>query len=299
MKQIQRFRSIAWVVLLAMALAGCTREEPTQHAQNAYEQVRKNFSSQQAFAFYGRTKLVTGQTANGNVVNFSGQKQGDDIYLNVKLSAPERKRIETLSLLARREQLFAQDGNQGNWVPVNQQDVALQQEFNNWNPVFTFKQVDQMKKEIVPIEDRRPDDELEAVRVLLDSDKLKTWLAKQLKQQARSQALSTHALAAHTPRHKWALSLSDDDWKRFAQGARVQAAETNGDIDQLIDRMELEAECTIYYNRDTMLPSSTVMTIRSAYDLHNQRIQEHTQVETFLQNYGRYFQTSPANGATR
>jgi hypothetical protein len=54
-----------------------------------------------------------------------------------------------------------------------------------------------------------------------------------------------------------------------------------------VDQMDLEAEYTIYYDKSTMLPTSLLMSISSQYDMNDQRVQEHSQVETYIQNYGK------------
>ncbi len=266
--------------LLFASLAGCNQTgQNAAEADSAYAQIYESFSQQQAFSFYGRTKLLTGDTANGNVVNFSGQKQGNDVLMNVKLSFPERKRVDSMSILSRGDQLYAKSGDNQPWRSIDGRDGSVRQELENWNPVVNFQQMDQMKASVIPVSDRNPEDDLAAVRVLFDSNKLKMWLAQQMKQQAGTRIQSVHA-----PRLKMAMTLSDGDWKTRQPGMGVQSTEPN--IDQIIDQMELEAECTIYYNQNTMLPTSTVMSIRSQYDVNNQRVQEHSQVETFLQDYG-------------
>ncbi|MFY0544611.1 hypothetical protein [Brevibacillus sp. H7] len=266
--------------LLIASLTGCNQMgQNAQDADAAYAQIRDRFQEQQAFSFYGRTKLLTGDTANGNVVNFSGQKQGDDLLMNVKLSFPERKRVDSMSILAKGQKLYARSGDRQGWRIVDGRDGSLRQELNNWNPSFNFQQMNEMKASVVTEVDRNPEDNLQAVRVLFDSTKLKNWLSQQMKEQT-----GTQIQTVHSPRLKLAMTLSDGDWKNRRPGMTVQATEPN--IDQIIDQMELEAECSIYYDQTTMLPTSTVMSIRSQYDLNNQRVQEHSQVETFLQDYG-------------
>ncbi|MBR8660900.1 MULTISPECIES: hypothetical protein [Bacillales] len=264
--------------LLCAVLAGCNTMGDRPNAQAAYDQVRDRFAEQESFAFYGQTKLLTGDTANANVVSFSGRKHKEGILMNVKLSQPEQKRVQTLSLLSRQERLFVKQESDREWKSAGL-DGSFRQELNNWDPVFAFRQMDEMKKSVLPLTDRNTADDIEAVRVLLDSTKLKNWLAEQMKQQA-----GLHVQSAHQPRLKLAMTLSDGAWRALRQGVSIQAAETN--VDEMIDQMELEAEYTVYYNKTTMLPTSLVMSIRSEYDANNQRVLEHTRVETFLQNYG-------------
>ncbi|WP_035299869.1 hypothetical protein [Brevibacillus thermoruber] len=264
--------------LLCAALAGCNTMGARPNAAAAFDQVRDRFAEQEAFAFYGQTKLLTGDTANGNVVSFSGRKHGDGILMNVNLSQPERKRVNTLSLLSRQQRLYVKQGSDREWKSVGR-DGSFRQELNNWDPVFAFRQMDELKKSVLPLTDRNMADDIEAVRVLLDSTRLKNWLAEQMKEQA-----GPHVQSAHQPRLKLAMMLSDGAWRAPRQGAAIQAAEPN--VDEIIDQMELEAEYTVYYNKTTMLPTSLVMSIRSEYDANNQRVLEHAQVETFLQNYG-------------
>jgi hypothetical protein len=80
------------------------------------------------------------------------------------------------------------------------------------------------------------------------------------------------------------MTLSDGLRRSARPGARIQSAEPN--VNEMIDQMELEAEYTVYYNETTKLPTSLVMSIRSEYDLNDQRVQEHSQVETFILDYG-------------
>jgi hypothetical protein len=263
--------------LLAASLAGCN--QAAQNADAEYAQIRDRFQEQQAFSFYGRTKLLTGDTANGNVVNFSGQKQGNDLLMNVKLSFPERKRVDSMSILAKKQTLYAMTGDNQGWRRVDGRDGSVRQELDNWNPIVTFQQMDEMKARVIPVDDRNPEDNLRAVRVLYDSNKLKHWLAQEMKKQTGARVQTVHS-----PRLKLAMGLSDADWRKRRPGVAVQATEPN--IDQIIDQMELEAECTIYYDQTSMLPRSTVMSIRSRYDVNDQRVYEHSMVETFLQDYG-------------
>lgn len=275
--------TICLLTILCASMAGCNQMGAKQSASSAYEQVRNQFSTQQAYQFYGRTKLLTASSSNQNVVTFSGRKDGDAVYMNVKLSAPEQNRVDTLSLLHHGEKLYAKEGSMQKWEKVQGQDsVVLQQELNNWDPVFSFRQMDEMKKNVVQVADDNPKDDVESVRVVLDSAKLKSWLASQIKEQ--SEGAHTQSLTRHQPKWKYAMTLSDDHRKRQQDGASIQAAAPN--VAEIVDQMQLDADYTIYYRKSTKLPTSLVMSIRSKYNLNNQRVQEHSQVETFLQNYG-------------
>ncbi|MCK9906257.1 hypothetical protein MXD63_40490, partial [Frankia sp. Cpl3] len=121
-------------------------------------------------------------------------------------------------------------------------EFSLQDELDNWNPVFSFRQIDDTRKRVLPIPDRNPADDIEAVRVLLDSDKLKSWLAHQMKKQTAATAQVQSS--TYMPKLKLALKLSDRDWRKHTSGAQIQAAPTRGDVDELIDLMQLEAEYT-------------------------------------------------------
>ncbi|NGQ97269.1 hypothetical protein G3578_19200 [Brevibacillus sp. SYP-B805] len=276
------------LAILCTAAVGCTRGQTAQTTQTAqtaaaqYAKVRDNFLAQQSYAFYGSTKLLAGETANGNVVSFSGQKNGNDTFLNVKLSFPDQKRVDSMSLLSKSRQLYARFDDKEAWQPVDKRDRALEQELANWHPDISFQQMDEMKSRIIPLQDTNPSDNLEAFRVTLDSNKLKSWLARQMKSQVGGQVQSTHA-----PRLKLAMQLSDGEWADMVRGARIQAAQTRKQIDEIIDHMEVDAEYTVYYDRHRMLPTSLVMNIRSEYDLDDQRVHEYSRVETFLQDYGR------------
>ncbi|MCK9910599.1 hypothetical protein MXD81_15740, partial [Microbacteriaceae bacterium K1510] len=65
MKQMQKLLSVGLTSCLIASLMGCNQAPPKQNAERIYEQVRTRFYSQGAFSFYGRTKLLAGQTANG------------------------------------------------------------------------------------------------------------------------------------------------------------------------------------------------------------------------------------------
>ncbi|MED2009092.1 hypothetical protein P4V39_13615 [Brevibacillus borstelensis] len=283
--------SIVMLALLCGGLTGCNQMGVKQNADSAFEQVRDRFSEQQAFAFHGTTKLVTGDTANGNVVSFSGRKTGDDMLMRVDFAVPEQKQAKSVSLLSKNEQIYVRTEGSAGWKNTSGQDAVFRQEMNNWDPVFAMEQINQMKKSVLPLQDRAPEDDIEAVRILMDSTKLKSWLAEQMKSQASARTQSHAGGAAvlqteaiHQPRLKYALTLSDGTWNRPRTGATIQATEPP--VDEIIDQMELEAEYTIYYNKNTKLPTNMTMSIRSEYDMNDQRVREYTQVETYLQNYG-------------
>lgn len=279
--------TICLLTLLCTAVSGCNQMGVKQNAVSAYEQVRDQFSNQQSFAFYGRTKLLTANSANANMVNFSGRKDGEAVYMNVKLSVPEKKRVDTLSLLNQGDKLYAKVGNEQNWKSVEGTGGALRQEMNNWSPVFSFQQMDEMKSRVLPMVDENPNDDLEAVRVVLDSAKLKNWLVAQMKEQAAAgTTIQSTATATHKPKLKLAMNLSDGNWNKRQNGLSIQANEPPA-VNDIVDQMDLDAEYTIYYHKSSMLPTSLLMSISSAYDMNDQRVQEHSQVETYIQNYGK------------
>ncbi|WP_421617635.1 hypothetical protein ACAF76_005520 [Brevibacillus sp. TJ4] len=278
--------------LLAIAVAaigGCNQMGVQQQDERTtYEAVRDQFAAEPGYEFYGRTKLLSGNSANGNVVNFSGRKDGEAVYMNVKLSEPELNRVRTISLLAQgSEKIFAKQEQDTAWRSGQGQEAALRQELNNWDPAYAFTQMDEMRQSISRVHNERTDDDVEAIQVVLDSAKLKQWLATQLAEQqgTQIQSMSANALR-HRPSVKlaWALSTGGGAATERA-GMSIQSA--NANLGELIDRMEVEAAYTIYYRKSTRLPTSITMSIRSSYDYNNQRIQEHSQVETYLQNYGR------------
>lgn len=150
------------------------------------------------------------------------------------------------------------------------------------------------EKSVRQLPDENPQDDLEAIGVTLDSLKLKEWLAAQMQEQAGAGSRIQSAagpFASHKPRVKLAMQLSDGNWTRAAApgaGVSIQAKQAQAqDVKAMVDQMDVEAEYTIYYNKKTMLPTNMTMSIRSAYDLNDQRVKEHSQVETYLQNYGR------------
>ncbi|MBO8163735.1 MAG: hypothetical protein H0Z34_08500 [Brevibacillus sp.] len=275
--------SVIGMLILSLA-AGCNQSETKQEAEAAYQSVRSQFLSQEGYSFWGVTKLLSGNSANGSAVTFNGQVQGEDVFLDVKLSFPEENRADTLSLLSKSGRLYAKlDGDQA-WQKVDDGDVTMWQEMNNWNPITSFEQIEEMRSSVVPLRDPNPGDDIKAVRVLLDSGKLKQSLARQMKSQ-----IGGGVKSLYVPNLKMAMNLSDEEWREVKQGARVQANETRREIDNLIDNMELEAECTLYYDQVTYLPTRMVMQIRSEYDLDGQRMQEYTEVDTFIRNYGQRY----------
>ncbi|MGG1663447.1 hypothetical protein [Brevibacillus sp. NRS-1366] len=280
------------MTVLCTALVGCNQMGVKQNPGSTYEQVRDHFSAQPSYAFYGRTKLLTANSSNANMVNFSGRKDGDAVYMKVKLSVPDEKRVDTLALLNQGDKLYAKEGNDQNWKNVASKDAALQQEMNNWSPIFSFQQMDEMKKNVRQLPDENPNDDLEAIRVTLDSAKLKTWLATQMREQTGTgsgTSIQSTSDFKHKPKLKLAMALSDGNWKKThakQAGPSIQSR-MSPDVNDIVDQMDVEAEYTIYYNKTSMLPTSLSMSIRSVYDLNNQRVHEHSQVETYLQNYGR------------
>ena len=278
--------------LLAVAVAmmgGCNQMDVQQNGRTSFEMIRDQFEAQQAYEFYGRTKLLTDNSANGNIVNFSGRKDGDAVFMNVKLSDPEQNRAHTISLLDQGgARIYAKQENDREWKTAGGQEAALRQELNNWDPAFAFSQMDEMRQSVTPVRDEKTGGDMEAIQVVLDSAKLKQWLAGQLKEQSGTQIQSAAVNAIqHRPSVKLALTLSTG---RSVTGDRngVSVQSTSiPDISEVVNRMDVEAAYTIYYRKSSMLPTYMKMTIRSAYDYNDQRIQEHSQVETYLQDYGK------------
>jgi hypothetical protein len=277
---------IGLTTLVAISLGGCNTMGVKQSAGTDYEQVRDHFINQKGYEFYGRTKLLTDNSSNANVVNFSGRKDGDAVIMNVKLSVPDQKRVETLSLLERGTHLYTkQDGDQ-EWKPSAGEETALRQEMENWNPASAFQQMDEMKRSVTSMQDHNLKDDIAGFRVVMDSAKLKSWLASQLHGQNSPRIQSAPSSFRHQPSMKLAMSLTEGGWKKQGRGMNVQSA-AKSDIDEIVNQMELEAEYTILYKKSSKLPTSMTMSIRSKYDYQDQRVQEHSQVETFLVNYGK------------
>lgn len=277
--------------LLAAALAamsGCSQMGVQQNGSTSFEMVRDQFTAQPGYEFYGRTKVLISNSANGNMVNFSGRKDGGTTYMNIKLSDPEQNRARTLSLLDQGgRMLYAKRENDREWRNAGGQQAALRQELNNWDPAYAFAQMDEMKQRVIAVRDDNRGDGVEAIQVVLDPAKLKSWLAEQLKEQAGVRVQSDDSLPLqHRPSVKLAWMLSREDFTPGRTGASIQSVPAL-DPSELVKRMDVEATYTIYYQKSSMLPTSILMSIRSAYDYGDQRIQEHSQVETYLQHYGR------------
>jgi len=283
--------TICLVTLMCVAMSGCNQMGVKQNAGSAFDQVRDHFSAQESYAFYGNTRLLAENSANGNVVNFSGRKDKDAVFMNVKLSLPDEKRVDNLSLLQQGSRLYAKQGSDREWKSVAHTQSVYQQEMNNWDPAACFQQMADMQKNIRPLPDENPNDNVEAVSVTLDPAKLKNWLVTQMHEQsggAGPRAQST-AGAAYKPRLKLAMTLSDGSWKNSStgrKGPRIQSAAAPN-ISEIVDQMDVNAAYTVYYNRTSMLPTSIIMSIQSQYDVNGQRVREHSQVETYLQNYGK------------
>lgn len=283
MKRI--FRMISMLVFAGL-LAGCGPQQQTrQTAENDFPLIRDRFLAQDGYSFYGRTKLLTNHETNGNYVNFSGQKQNRDMFMQVKLSNPERNRADTMSLLSKDDKMYAQmDGDQG-WRQVGDGEEAIMQEFRNWNPEFSFSQMDQMRTRIVPGPDNNPNDSIKVMRVHLDPIKLKAWLGEQMKKQVNGTNQTARA-----PKLKVAMKLSDGEWNKMAQGAHIQSDASRRNIDEIIRTMEIDASYTINYDQRSLLPTYTMMSIRSAYNMNGSRIRENSQIETHIQSYGQSYE---------
>ncbi|RNB80665.1 hypothetical protein EDM59_25450 [Brevibacillus nitrificans] len=286
--------TICLLTLLCTSMTGCNQMGVKQNPSSAFDQVRDHFSAQDSYAFYGRTKLLTENSANANVVNFSGRKDKDAVYMNVKLSMPDEKRVDSLSLLHQGDKLYAKQGSDAAWKNVAHTQAAYQQEMDNWDPASCFSQMADMQKNIRQLPDEDPNDDVEAIRVTLDSAKLKNWLVTQMNEQTQgTETAGSHiqSAAAHKPRLKLAMALSDGSWKKSAtgqKGPRIQSESNPApNVREIVDQMDVNADYTVYYNRTSMLPTTITMSIRSQYDVNGQRVNEHSQVETYLQSYGR------------
>jgi len=286
MKRISRALISSCLLLVLTAAAGCTRDNAQQSATGSFEKVRDRFFAQQAYEFHGKTSLLAGNTANGNLVNFSGHKQGNQTAMTVSLSVPEKNQVDTLSLLSKNQRLYAKFSEKESWQSV-EGNTAFQQEFANWDPAYSFEQMDSMRTKVIPLADQNQEDGRKAFRVLLDSTKLKSWLADQMRAQSMGGGSRIQSTRTHAPNLKAAMLLSESQWYRRPEGARIQASEQKNKINEIIDRMEVEAEYTVYYDEKRMLPTNVIMNIRSEYDMLNQRVFEHSKVDTYLLNYGR------------
>ncbi|MFD2370876.1 hypothetical protein ACFSO0_13155 [Brevibacillus sp. GCM10020057] len=283
--------TICLAALLCTAMSGCNQMGVKQNASSAFDQVRDHFSVQDSYAFYGNTRLLTENSTNANVVNFSGRKDKDAVFMNVKLSMPDEKRVDNLSLLHQGNKLYAKQGSDREWKSVAHTQSAYRQEMNNWDPAFCFEQMAEMKKNVRMLPDDNPNDDIEALRVTLDPAKLKNWLVTQMHEQTGGGGPRVQSTAdtAYKPRLKLAMALSDGSWKKSAtaqKGPHIQS-QAAPNVNEIVDQMDVNAECTVYYNRTSMLPTNITMSIHSEYDVNGHRIQEHSQVDTYLQNYGK------------
>lgn len=290
MKQIRRSMVFALILSLLISMTGCNADDNKADASVKYSAIRDQFLAQNAYSFYGRTKLVTGSTANSNLVNYSGVVQGKDVYLDLRLSNPAQKSATTMSLLSRGSDLFMRSNGSNGWFPVAGQDFSIRQEFENWNPIMNVSQMDQMKAKVLPLRDRNGDDDKGAIRVLLDSNKLKAWLREQLRNQQSAQthgmqSMGMQTQSMHTPKLKMLLSLTESPG-RLGTATIQSANQPNDELDNMIDNMELEAEYTIYYDQKNLLPTQLTMAIRSQYIYQNQNIVEHSEIETYIRDYG-------------
>lgn len=286
---IRRGLLSALILSLLVSMTGCNANDNKADASVKYNAIRDQFLAQSAYSFYGRTKLVTGSTTNSNLVNYSGVVQGKDVYLDLRLSNPAEKSATMMSLVSRGPDLFVKSNKQNDWSPVAGQDFSVRQEFENWNPIANVYQMDQMKARVLPLRDGNREDDFGAVRVLLDSNKLKNWLREQVRNQQKSQTLGIQSYgmrttAIHTPKLKMMLSLDEGIGRQGT--ATIQANQTNTELDNMIDNMEIEAEYTIYYDRKNMLPTKLTMAIRSQYVHGYQNVVEHSEIETFIRDYG-------------
>jgi hypothetical protein len=208
--------------------------------------------------------------------------------MNVRRSHPEQSRVQTLSLLDREgTKLYAKLENDQAWREAGVQEAVLRQEWNNWDPAYAFTQMDDMKRRIIPVSNPNASKDVAAIQVVLDSAKLKNWLAAQLMEQEGTRVQSASTSLPYQPSVKLAWRLSrGSGFAAEPTGAQVQSV-SPVDLNEILNRMNVEAMYTIYYNKSSMLPTSITMSIRSAYNFRDQRVQEHSQVDTYLQNYGR------------
>lgn len=284
-------RKVRMLCLIAAALVftgGCSEMRVRENSSTAYAMVRDKFAAQQSYEFYGRTKVLSANSANGNMVNFSGRKDGTAAYMNIRRSHPEQSRAQTLSLLDQDgKKLYARLENDKDWREAGLQEAVLRQEWNNWDPAYAFAQMDEMKQRIIPLTSLRSARDVAAIEVVLDSAKLKKWLASQLREQQGARVQSAASFWPYQPSVKLAWRLTrGSGFAAGSAGAQVQSAPPS-DLNEILKRMDVEAKYTIYYNKSSMLPTSITMSIRSAYNFRDQRVQEHSQVDTYLQNYGR------------
>ncbi len=281
---MNQLRMTLLIGLLLTLIVGCQQQRIKQDAASDYATVRDRFMAQNSYSFHGQTKLLTDSSANANYVNFFGQKQNQDVFMQVKLSFPDQQNVNTLSLVSKNQRLFAKMHKDDAWKPVDGQDVSIQQEFANWHPEFNFAQMDELRSSIVEVGDKNRTDNTKQLKVTLDPVKLKAWLGDQMKQQVQAKTTSTFAAKL-----KGALRLSDGNWRHAPSGVHAQsgnAATTERKINEILRTMTIEAYYTITYNQMSMLPSSSEMTIRSAYNLDGKRVNEQSQIVTHLQNYG-------------
>ncbi|WP_019122032.1 hypothetical protein [Brevibacillus massiliensis] len=281
---MKQMRNGICLILALAVIAGCSQVKTAQSPEAEFKQVRNQFLSENSYSFYGTTRALTGNTVDASPVNFFGHKQGSDMVLNVNIADPDQKHSKNMSLLSQGRNLYVKQSNQQEWEPVGDDHVGLIQEFANWNPITTFLQMDDMRAMVLPVRDRVQTDNIQAMRVVLNSDKLKELLARQLKDQASSRVQSVHL-----PKQKLAWQLSARDWRTNSSGAHIQAGQSHRDIDELLNNMVLDAEYTLYYDKTSKLPTRTLMRIHSRYDLNGQRIYEHSEVDTYLQNYGKTY----------
>lgn len=287
---MQKYWRICLLAFVCTVASSCGQMNVKQNAGTTFEQVRDKFAAQNSYAFYGQTKLLTANSSNANMVNFSGRKDGEAVYMNVKLSVPEENRADSLFLLRQGDKLYTKHGENEDWKKVASDTPALQQEMNNWSPVASFEQIDAMKRNVRLLPDENPKDDFEALGIVLDPTQLKSWLASQMQEQTKP-GTKIQSMPGrdkpYIPKLKLAMSLSEGNWRAQTRqsGAAIQSSK-KVDIRELVNQMEVEAEYTITYNNKTMLPTNLTMSIRSSYDLNDQRVKEHSQVETYLQQYG-------------
>lgn len=276
---MQMTRGLLILFVSVLLLSGCSTFGTTENVQKEYAAVNRTFKEQKNYQFHGQTRLLTGSDTNGNAVTFSGQVNEGDVLLNLQYSDPDRKRVENVSLLSGRNGMFVQRENQA-WRHAGL-DGLVRQEFANWNPLSVWQQMDMMKTNILPLQDNDKEDNVKAIRVLVDSRRLKEWLTSALKERFSQRVQSTTVV----PRVKYAMTLSQGMGLGEARTQNV-ATITREEIDELVNQMELEAEYTVFYDVITKLPLEIDTNIRSDYHIRGQRIVEHTKIQTFLRNYG-------------
>lgn len=278
-----RYRMIGTAVALmaSIGLTACTMGTQQDNAAEIYQTTRENFLEQQSYYFDGSTEMRSDSMQVRNMVVFNGRvRNRQDVLMNLQLTFPEISKTDELMIASLDRKMYAKFPGEKAWQTVTQTDRMIRDEFNNWNPAFHFRQMDEMKQRIEPV-DGSPQGDLAQIRVVLDPGKMKKWLAGEMRKQ------SGQVNQLHVKRIGQRLQLADGEVDRLRQDIKTQSKETQRMIDGIINTLQVEGEYILSVDTTRYLPTKLELNLRSQYMMNGESVSETTRVHTYLRDYGR------------